>query len=89
MNCNICLDDNNTWAMISPCKCSGSVGNVHFYCLLKWLWTSKTSSCSICKTDLKNKELWSIVSTLSMICELLLEFAFLLYQILNECLFRR
>ncbi|CAD5216441.1 unnamed protein product [Bursaphelenchus xylophilus] len=35
--------------LYSPCRCKGGMGLFHRYCLEKWLETSKTTSCEICK----------------------------------------
>lgn len=35
---------------IAPCKCSGSVGVTHRSCLERWLSTSNSDECEICKS---------------------------------------
>uniref|UniRef100_A0A9J2PSA1 RING-CH-type domain-containing protein n=1 Tax=Ascaris lumbricoides TaxID=6252 RepID=A0A9J2PSA1_ASCLU len=35
--------------LISPCSCKGTMGLYHRSCLERWLTTSKTSCCEICK----------------------------------------
>jgi hypothetical protein len=50
VKCRICYDDG---ALIqSPCNCIGSVGLVHVNCLERWLSTSRTRECEICKHDI-------------------------------------
>lgn len=57
-SCSICLsDDQNT--IRSPCLCTGSVGNIHFECLQRWIRTQYADSyaatfvptCSICRYE--------------------------------------
>ncbi len=51
--CRICHEGGN---LISPCRCSGSVGLIHAGCLEKWLSMSNNtskSSCEICGHPLK------------------------------------
>ncbi|XP_046410891.1 E3 ubiquitin-protein ligase MARCHF3-like isoform X1 [Neodiprion fabricii] len=48
--CRICHEgDDGLEELVDPCKCSGSVGLVHASCLEKWLSTSNTDRCEICK----------------------------------------
>lgn len=53
--CRICLEVNNIFDMISPCRCNGSLKFVHQHCLKLWLLKSDKSeidisSCEVCKT---------------------------------------
>ncbi|MDR3548265.1 MAG: E3 ubiquitin-protein ligase MARCH [Candidatus Pacebacteria bacterium] len=65
--CRICLGDDLrdlSNPVISPCKCSGSMGNVHLNCLRRWIKqkttitsstfvtsvTWKSLACELCKT---------------------------------------
>lgn len=80
--CRYCFDDNVPWSMISPCHCSGTISNVHLYCIVKWLWISKTIHCPVCKMDFKNKDAWLLLTQLSTVCHLLLEFVSIPYNIL-------
>ena len=36
MQCRICLDEENTGDLISPCECKGTMRYVHRTCLNKW-----------------------------------------------------
>ncbi|CAD5211909.1 unnamed protein product [Bursaphelenchus okinawaensis] len=36
--------------LYSPCRCKGTMGLFHASCLTKWLVTSRTRSCEICRT---------------------------------------
>ena len=47
--CRICHEDEGTEELIDPCECSGSLGLIHTSCLEKWLSTSNTDRCEICK----------------------------------------
>lgn len=47
--CRICYDDQSEEKLLSPCKCSGSVGWVHNSCLQKWISISHKKECSACK----------------------------------------
>lgn len=84
MTCRYCLDNDLEFTLIKPCRCSGTNDSVHIYCLLKWLWISKTTHCPVCNTDLKNKELWYVVTMLSMVCNLILNFGVVLYEYLFD-----
>lgn len=57
--CRICHEDESLEELIDPCKCAGSLGLVHTGCLEKWLSTSNTDRCEICKyvftVERKNK----------------------------------
>ncbi|XP_057322564.1 E3 ubiquitin-protein ligase MARCHF2-like [Microplitis mediator] len=47
--CRICHEDGNFEELVEPCECSGTVALIHVSCLEKWLTTSNTRSCEICK----------------------------------------
>ncbi|XP_012262748.2 E3 ubiquitin-protein ligase MARCHF3-like [Athalia rosae] len=47
--CRICHEDESLEELVDPCKCAGSVGLVHTSCLEKWLSTSNSDRCEICK----------------------------------------
>ena len=47
--CRICHEDDSFDALISPCKCSGTSGMIHKWCLEKWLSSSNHDSCEICR----------------------------------------
>ncbi|XP_076244004.1 uncharacterized protein LOC143185153 [Calliopsis andreniformis] len=47
--CRICHEDENKEELIDPCECSGTLGLIHTSCLEKWLTTSNTDRCEICK----------------------------------------
>ncbi|XP_015114833.1 E3 ubiquitin-protein ligase MARCH2 [Diachasma alloeum] len=49
IHCRICHEDGNTEELIDPCECSGTVGLIHTSCLEKWLTTSNSTQCEICK----------------------------------------
>eukprot|EP00794_Sanderia_malayensis_P020216 gene20217-22192_t len=52
--CRICQDSRNSReALISPCKCSGSMGFFHVSCLEKWLAHSQSNKCEVCKFEYK------------------------------------
>jgi hypothetical protein len=81
--CRYCLEDNAPFTMIQPCKCSGTNSNVHIYCLVKWLWTSQTFHCPVCKQDFKNRDIWYFITQLSYISHILLEFCGMFYDIIS------
>lgn len=80
--CRYCLDDNLQWMLIKPCLCSGTNSCVHISCLVKWLWVSSTFHCPVCKTDFKNRDMWYIITQVSYVCNILLEFGVTLYNII-------
>ncbi|XP_067002402.2 E3 ubiquitin-protein ligase MARCHF3 [Anabrus simplex] len=47
--CRICHEDDLKESLISPCNCTGTLGLIHRRCLEKWLSTSNTDRCEICK----------------------------------------
>ncbi|KAK6618894.1 hypothetical protein RUM44_003275 [Polyplax serrata] len=47
--CRICHEDGVQEQLISPCICAGSLGLAHATCVEKWLSSSNTTSCEICK----------------------------------------
>jgi len=48
--CRICHEgDNGGERLISPCRCSGSVGLVHRTCIEKWLTLVNIDTCELCK----------------------------------------
>ena len=48
-NCRICWDSEKD--MVQPCKCSGTMANVHIDCLTKWLEYKSISYCEVCKSE--------------------------------------
>ncbi|KAK9510040.1 hypothetical protein O3M35_004913 [Rhynocoris fuscipes] len=55
-SCRICHDNDFPETLVSPCLCTGSLELVHVSCLEKWLTTSKTKHCEICKFAFKTKK---------------------------------
>ena len=55
MQCRICLDEDGTRELISPCECKGTMKYVHRTCLNKWRINSPNSSslysCDQCKFE--------------------------------------
>ncbi|XP_041373997.1 E3 ubiquitin-protein ligase MARCHF8-like isoform X2 [Gigantopelta aegis] len=51
--CRICHEGETHESLLSPCYCAGSVGMLHLSCLERWLGTSNTSRCEICKYEFK------------------------------------
>ncbi|XP_075214635.1 E3 ubiquitin-protein ligase MARCHF3-like isoform X2 [Lycorma delicatula] len=48
--CRICHEgNNNEEELASPCDCTGTMKYVHISCLEKWLSTSSSDTCEICK----------------------------------------
>ncbi len=56
MECRICYGDEGVF--VHPCKCKGDT-NVHEACLRKWMESSGRTSCEICNTEYKQKEIFS------------------------------
>ena len=46
--CRICHEAGVREALLSPCKCRGTLGLVHRSCIERWLSTANTDSCEIC-----------------------------------------
>lgn len=57
--CRICHSkEESDSPLISPCYCTGSISYVHNSCLQKWIKTSETTCCEICKFDfIMNKKI--------------------------------
>jgi len=48
--CRICHEgESGGEALISPCRCSGSVGLIHRSCIEKWLSTAQHDTCELCR----------------------------------------
>eukprot|EP00092_Neocalanus_flemingeri_P023502 GFUD01025488.1.p1 GENE.GFUD01025488.1~~GFUD01025488.1.p1 ORF type:complete len:366 (-),score=94.38 GFUD01025488.1:900-1997(-) len=48
--CRICHEGESSGErLISPCRCSGSVGLIHRSCIEKWLTTVNQDKCELCK----------------------------------------
>ena len=47
--CRICHEGESGERLISPCRCSGSVGLVHRTCIEKWLTIVNIDTCELCK----------------------------------------
>ena len=56
MECRICYGDEGVF--VHPCKCKGDT-NVHEECLRKWIESSGRTTCEICNTEYKQKEIFS------------------------------
>ena len=50
MNCRFCLEAGHESEFLSPCACDGSMKYVHTECLSKWIATSKSDRCNVCKS---------------------------------------
>ena len=54
--CRICQDSKNlSEPLISPCRCSGSMGLIHKTCLEKWLGHSGSNRCEVCQFEFKTE----------------------------------
>ncbi len=63
--CRYCLETDNEFDLLSPCKCSGTIKYIHKYCLQHWFNSLKNKiifpfranrfelQCEICKTPYK------------------------------------
>ncbi|KAM7343564.1 E3 ubiquitin-protein ligase MARCHF2 [Cochliomyia hominivorax] len=49
--CRICHNNENAEKIVSPCLCKGSLGNVHMYCLEKWIRMSRCTTCELCQFE--------------------------------------
>ena len=52
MNCRICFEGDEEHPLRQPCKCTGSIGQIHEHCLLTWLETKRMQvpACELCKS---------------------------------------
>ncbi|XP_061331617.1 E3 ubiquitin-protein ligase MARCHF3 isoform X2 [Pezoporus occidentalis] len=46
--CRICHEGSSQEDLLSPCKCTGTLGTIHRSCLEHWLTSSNTSCCELC-----------------------------------------
>uniref|UniRef100_A0AC35G2L0 RING-CH-type domain-containing protein n=1 Tax=Panagrolaimus sp. PS1159 TaxID=55785 RepID=A0AC35G2L0_9BILA len=65
--CRICHSGVETSSnpLISPCRCSGTMQNVHTACLIRWLEVSSekfwpTNACELCGFKFKRHQFWRI-----------------------------
>ncbi|KAL3066616.1 hypothetical protein OYC64_016544 [Pagothenia borchgrevinki] len=50
--CRIChCEGDDESALITPCRCTGSLSFVHQFCLNQWIRSSDTRCCELCKFD--------------------------------------
>ncbi|GAB6024982.1 E3 ubiquitin-protein ligase MARCHF3 [Chamberlinius hualienensis] len=47
--CRICHDGDSKEDLVTPCNCTGSMAMVHRSCLERWLSSSNSDACEICK----------------------------------------
>lgn len=53
--CRICHEGDCVEDLISPCDCTGSMSVVHICCIEKWLSTSNSDRCEVCKYRFKTR----------------------------------
>ncbi|XP_076352646.1 E3 ubiquitin-protein ligase MARCHF3-like [Tachypleus tridentatus] len=46
--CRICFRGSSKENLISPCKCKGTMGQVHRLCLERWLGSRSDTTCELC-----------------------------------------
>lgn len=51
--CRICHDDDDKEDLIAPCYCTGTMGLIHRSCMQKWLTSSNTTACELCKCQIQ------------------------------------
>jgi hypothetical protein len=79
MTCRICLEDETEeMPFIHPCKCIGTMGNVHLSCIQRWITVRKEPDCELCLTPF-DKSLVKI----PLISK---EFYYCLYAVLLGCI---
>ncbi|XP_060533956.1 E3 ubiquitin-protein ligase MARCHF3-like [Cylas formicarius] len=49
VSCRICQTSTASERLISPCRCRGTLANVHLSCLERWLNQSSRNYCELCK----------------------------------------
>jgi hypothetical protein len=66
--CRICHSGVETSSnpLISPCRCSGTMQNVHTACLIRWLEVSSekfwpTNVCELCGFKFKRHQFWRVI----------------------------
>lgn len=53
--CRICHEGDCVEDLISPCDCTGSMSVVHICCIEKWLSTSNSDRCEVCKCRFRTR----------------------------------
>ncbi|KAI3383248.1 hypothetical protein SNEBB_000249 [Seison nebaliae] len=53
--CRICYSDKTGEALLSPCRCMGSIGLLHLSCLEMWLGSSNTNKCDLCHFEFETR----------------------------------
>jgi len=51
--CRICHEGEQLEKLISPCRCSGTMGLVHKSCCERWLSSCNQDTCELCKQQLR------------------------------------
>ena len=49
--CRICHEGDHEEALLTVCRCLGSIKHVHHSCLLNWISRSGDLTCELCKHD--------------------------------------
>ncbi|KAG8172894.1 hypothetical protein JTE90_010261 [Oedothorax gibbosus] len=60
--CRICYNGPSRERLLKPCKCKGTIKNVHRSCLERWLESTSTDTCELCNhrfaTKRSHKSFW-------------------------------
>lgn len=86
--CKVCRSDESDGPLFYPCACKGSIRYVHDKCLQTWISHSKSTSCEVCKCTYKFAPRMSLLFSVSLISNSLLNFSLQIWH--PECaLFHR
>ena len=75
--CKICHcgSEESGTPLITPCLCAGSIKFVHEECLIKWMKSSTSKTCELCKhkiaTELKPFAKWERINVTYLECDYL------------------
>ena len=55
ITCRICHEGGSSERLVSPCHCAGTMGLQHRSCVERWLGSSNSNNCEICKFEYKTE----------------------------------
>jgi len=53
--CRICFEEDSLKNLIAPCRCKGSMREVHPFCMEQWIRIKNIKECEVCHTKLNIK----------------------------------
>ena len=66
--CRICHEGGSSGELVSPCECSGTLAMVHRACLERWLTSSNSSHCELCRYQFSLERLPKPFTEVLIVC---------------------